>query len=150
MRRTYFLTILFLSLLSCDEVFECMLGLEPEINEPSVDQAFIGEPYFDTISAEVKNEPFDNAYDYYFDVVGELPEGIDILFFYRRIELTGTPTEAGRFNFTVYLTVESFDDGFVDTSPTCKDEVSRDFTLLVKEPLEDQTANVDIIAIDWF
>jgi hypothetical protein len=147
MKRTLIIVIGFLTFLSCDEVFECVLGLEPEINETNIEQGFVDEPYFDTISAEIKNEPFDNAYDYYFEVVGDLPEGIDVLFFYRRIELSGIPLEAGRFNFTVYLTVETMEDGFIDTSPTCKDEVSRNFTLQVNEPVDRSTSNVDIIEI---
>ena len=133
MKRTLLICFSFFVLFSCDEVFECILGLEPEINETSIAQANINEPYLQAITGEVTNEPFDNDYDYFFEVVGEHPEGIEILYFYRRIELVGTPLEAGRFNFTVYLSVESFEDGFVDPSPTCNDEVSRTYTLLVND-----------------
>ncbi|MEM1002032.1 MAG: hypothetical protein AAGH46_05235 [Bacteroidota bacterium] len=133
MKRLLLLSLFFFSLFSCEEVFECILGLEPQINETSIEQATIDEPYFDVITAEVKNDAFDDGYDYFFEVVGNLPEGIELIYFYRRIELVGTPVESGRFNFTVYLYVESFDDGFVDPSPTCNDEVSKTFTLLVNE-----------------
>jgi hypothetical protein len=90
-------------------------------------------PYNQVITAEVKNDAFDDAYDYFFDVVGDLPQGLEIIYFYRRIEIVGTPLETGRFNFTVYLSVELFEDGYVDPSPTCSDEVSRTFTLLISE-----------------
>ncbi|WP_296344801.1 hypothetical protein [Winogradskyella sp.] len=43
------------------------------------------------------------------------------------------PEELGAFEFTVFLYVERFEDGFYDSSPTCKDEVSQDFTLFVNE-----------------
>ncbi len=122
---------LFMSLFSCEDALECALGRRPEINEKIISTAVVGEPYLQRITAEVNNEPNDNAYDYFFEVYGDLPEGIDILFFARELRIVGTPEEAGDFTFTVYLWVERFEDGFYDTSPTCGDEVSKDFTLIV-------------------
>lgn len=130
---TFLLLITSLTLSSCDEALECVFGLEPEINETSISSATLNQPYRERITAEVDNAANDNSFDYFFDVIGELPIGVDIVFFARRIELIGIPEEAGAFDFTVYLSVERFEDGFLDTSPTCSDDVSRDFTLFVNE-----------------
>ncbi|SHH45379.1 hypothetical protein [Winogradskyella jejuensis] len=123
----------FFALSSCEEALECAFGLDPEINENSVAPAQLDQEYFQIITGEVDNDPNDNAYDYFFEIYGDLPPGIDVLFFARRIELVGRPQEVGTFNFRVYLYVESFDNGFFDASPTCSDEVSKNFSLVVTE-----------------
>lgn len=135
MKTTHIFSVLaaFLLLVSCEDALECLFGIRPEINETAITTAFLDEPYEQRITAEVDNDPNDNAYDYFFEVYGDLPAGIDLLFFAREIRIVGTPEEAGNFDFTVFLWVERFEDGFYDTSPTCGDEVSRDFTLVVNE-----------------
>jgi len=125
------LSIIFIT--SCDEALECALGIDPEINESSVDVAFVNEPYLERITAEVDNIANDNSFDYFFEVIGDLPDGIDLVFFAREVQLRGTPLETGSFDFTVFLYVERFEDGYLDVSPTCSDGVSKDFTLFVVE-----------------
>lgn len=132
-KSTFLLLFAFLMLLSCDEALECVFGLEPEINETTIASATLNENYFQRITAEVDNAANDNSFDYFFDIIGDLPIGIDVVFFPRRIELIGVPEEAGAFEFTVFLAVERFENGFLDTSPTCSDDVRTDFTLFVNE-----------------
>jgi len=129
----FLLLFSFLTLLSCEEAIECFLGINPEINETTISSATLNEPYSQRITAEVDNEVNDNSYDYFFDVIGDFPPGIDVVFLSRSIEILGVPEESGAFDFTVFLYVERFENGFYDSSPTCKDEVRQEFTLFVNE-----------------
>lgn len=131
--RLFSLLFVFLVLVSCEDALECALGIRPEINETAITTAFVDEVYEQRITAEVNNTANDNAYNYFFEVYGDLPAGIDVLFLAREIRIVGTPLEAGNFDFTVFLWVERFENGFYDTSPTCGDEVSTNFTLVVNE-----------------
>ncbi|WP_299114357.1 hypothetical protein [uncultured Winogradskyella sp.] len=132
-KTTFILLFSFLALLSCDEALECLFGVNPEINETSISSATLDENYFQRITAEVDNAANDNSYDYFFDIIGDLPLGVDAVFFARSIELIGVPEETGAFEFTVFLSVERFEDGYYDSSPTCNDSARRDFTLFVNE-----------------
>ena len=135
--KTSHLLLLFFSfffLLSCEDALECLFGINPEINETSVASATLDQEYFQRITAEIDNEVNDDAYFYYFDVFGELPLGIEVLYFPREIQLVGVPEETGEFGFSVYLTIEGYDDGFeYDPNPTCADGTNRAFTLVVNE-----------------
>jgi len=100
-----------------------------------VAQARLDQNYFQLITAEVDNAANDNAYDYFFRIEGDIPDGIDIFFFPREIEFSGVPSETGRFNFRIFLSVErfDFDTGLYDRSPTCSNEISKNFALEVFE-----------------
>ena len=130
-----FIFLSFFLLTSCDDALECVFGINPEIKQNSVPVAILDENYFAAISAEVDNQPNDNAYDYFFRIEGDLPAGIDVFFNFRQVEFFGRPQETGRFNFRVFLSVERFnpDTGFYERDPTCVDEVSKRFTLEVFE-----------------
>ncbi|MFD1064271.1 hypothetical protein ACFQ1Q_13530 [Winogradskyella litorisediminis] len=127
--------LLLITVFSCDNALECAFGIDPEINENSVANAQLDQEYFQLITAEVDNAANDNAYDYFFRIEGDIPAGIDIFFYPREIEFSGRPIETGRFNFRVFLSVERFDfeTGFYDRSPTCSNEVSKNFTIEVFE-----------------
>jgi len=130
-----FIFLSFFLFTSCDDALECAFGVNPEINEDTIATGVLDQDYFAIITAEVDNAANDNAYDYYFNVVGDLPEGIELFFYYRRIEIFGIPQETGTFNFRVFLSVERFnpDTGLYDRDPTCDNEVSKMFTLQVFE-----------------
>ena len=128
------LLVISLFLVGCDDLYECIVDINPEINENTIRTATINEPYFQRITAEINNEVADDFYEYFFDVVGELPDGIEIEYHYRRIELSGVPTEPGNFRFLVTLTIGAYDDGEeFDPNPTCDAEIERAFILTVAE-----------------
>ncbi len=129
---TLFLSIFTVVLFTgCDEVFECIFNIEPEIHDRPLEIGIVGERYYDIITAEISNEVNDNDYFYDFGIVGELPPGVFYDINRRSIELFGVPEEPGNYRFRVELSVESFDfDGF-DGSPTCSDFVVRDFVIQV-------------------
>ena len=73
------------------------------------------------------------------DVVGEIPNGIEIIYDYREVILEGVPTESGRFTFRVYLNVDPHEDYYYDDDgdliyddALCTDSTSKKYTLYVK------------------
>ncbi|TAI49035.1 hypothetical protein [Flagellimonas allohymeniacidonis] len=115
----------------CDEIFECVFNINPEIHQKQLLVGVVGERYSDLITAEISNEVNDNDYDYFFDVIGELPPGIFVDFNRRSVELFGIPEESGNYRFQVELFVERFDFNGFDGSPTCSESTVRSFTLQV-------------------
>ena len=59
----------------------------------------VNEFYSDYISAEIKNEPYDNSYVYYFGVTGNLPVGLEWDVEHRKVFFEGIPLETGSFEF---------------------------------------------------
>ncbi|WP_222984351.1 hypothetical protein [Flagellimonas meishanensis] len=115
----------------CDEVYECIFNINPEIHDRPLEIGLVGERYYGIITAEISNEVNDNDYFYDFDIIGELPPGIFFDVNRRSIEFFGIPEEVGNYRFRVELFVESYDyDGF-DGSPTCSDSAVRDFVIQV-------------------
>ncbi|MFY0714233.1 hypothetical protein J1D01_11180 [Seonamhaeicola sp. NFXS20] len=133
-----FLLSLFL-FTSCADILECIINVRPELADKSLEHAHVDQHYFETISAEVKNEPHDNGYDYYFTVSGDIPEGIEIFYDYREVILEGKPKESGSFTIRVSLYVEAVNECYYDEfeerekchDPLCSNNTSRVYTLVV-------------------
>ena len=115
----------------CDEILECVFNINPEINQKQLVIGVVGERYRDRITAQINNEVNDNDYDYFFDVIGELPPGIFVEFNRRSVDIFGTPEESGVYRFQVELFVERFDINGFDGSPTCSESTIREFDLQV-------------------
>lgn len=115
----------------CDEIYECVFNINPEIHDRPLELGLVGEQYYGIITAEISNEVNDNDYDYDFEVFGELPPGIFFDINRRSIEFFGVPEERGTYRFSVELFVESYDYYGYDGSPTCSDSTVRDFTIQV-------------------
>ncbi|MEM0931699.1 MAG: hypothetical protein AAGJ12_04495 [Bacteroidota bacterium] len=126
-------TVFAFTFYGCDEIFECVFNINPEIHEKQLVVGVVGERYRDRITAEVRNDVNDNDYDYFFDVIGELPPGILVSFNRRSVDLFGVPEETGVYRFQVELFVERFDYNGFDGSPTCSESTIREFTLQVLE-----------------
>lgn len=132
--RNFYLVIGLLGLYllqGCDEVAECVFGVNPEIHDKRLSMAVKGENYYEIITAEVENAVFDNRYIYNFDIYGELPPGVFFDINRRSIDLFGVPEETGTYYFSVELFVETFDENGFDGSPTCKEFVERQFSIRV-------------------
>ncbi|MEM9001771.1 MAG: hypothetical protein AAGB24_16045 [Bacteroidota bacterium] len=130
--RLSFVTVA-LVLQSCDEIYECLFNIEPEIHNKSLATATLGERYSDLVTAEIRNEVNDNDYDYDFYIVGELPPGIFYDINRRSVTFYGFPEEAGTYRFNVELSVSSYDYNGYDSSPTCSDSTVRAFMIRVVE-----------------
>ena len=133
-----FLVLSFLLLISCQDALECIINKHPELSNQALSSAQVDQFYSDTITAQIKNEPSDDNYNYYFSIDGALPRGIDYYIDYRTIFLEGTPLVSGTYNFTVRLTVEQSDNYIEecenklnDCDGLCGDTASQAYTLLV-------------------
>lgn len=134
--------VLFLSLLtltSCEDIIDCIINVRPELKGNELEPARLDEYYFETISAEIKNEPRDNDYDYYFSVSGNIPRGLDVVYNYREVVFEGIPREPGRYNIRVSLNVEAINEYYYDEfgnerrrDPLCSHNTSKTYTLIVR------------------
>nr|WP_299173760.1 hypothetical protein [uncultured Allomuricauda sp.] len=116
---------------NCDEIYECVFNINPEIHQKQLLVGVVGERYEDFITAEISNEVNDNDYDYFFDIIGELPPGIFYDVNRRSVDFFGRPEEAGIYRFRVELFVEGYDYNGYDRSPTCRESTVREFTIQV-------------------
>ena len=126
--------LLILLLTSCYDIVDCIINRTPVLIEKELKVGIVNEFYSDFVLAEIKNDPDDNGYDYYFDVIGDLPNGIEWYVDYRKVYFEGTPTESGRFYFTVELYVDGeYYDGETDSmrDPLCDNETSRSFVIII-------------------
>lgn len=130
----------FFLLTTCDDLLDCIINVSPELHDKTLLVGNVDEYYSDNITAEIKNEVNDNGYDYYFDVSGNLPEGIEVFYdTYRKVVLKGIPRESGRFRFTVYLDVVALEGYYYDDfgnevhdDPLCTDSVSKTYVLAIR------------------
>lgn len=88
------------------EAVDCAFPHKPQLKGEFPDGQ-VGEPFSGTITASVKNTPYDESFEYDFKVMGSLPDGVEFTVFERTIRFAGSPQETGTFRFTI--TVETFD-----------------------------------------
>jgi hypothetical protein len=89
----------------------------------------IGRNYYETISANVKNDPNDDYYRYSFYLTGKLQKGLQYYSEGNKFTITGVPEEAGTINFqlTVEVTLDEEELGF------CTETGKSAYTLTVNE-----------------
>ena len=113
-RPLMFLFALTLLFSSCEEIVnevlgeavDCVFPHKPEL-KAELSDGKVGEPYSGLITAWIKNSPNEDSFDYGFDLMGSLPEGVQYTIFDRNIRFSGKPEESGTFRFSV--TVETYD-----------------------------------------
>ena len=140
MKQLVFIILLFsfFTFNSCENVVDCIINVRPVLSDKTLPIGGVNQYYSEVISAEIKNEPQDNAYDYYFDVRGKIPDGLEVIYDYRDIFIEGMPTRAGRYTFTVYLDVDApygyYYDEFGNErydDALCSDSTSRTYTIVI-------------------
>ncbi len=124
---------------SCENVVDCIINVRPVLSDKKLAIGGVNQYYSEIISAEIKNEPQDNAYDYYFDVRGKIPDGLEVIIDYRDVFIEGMPTRAGRYTFTVYLDVDALNEYYYDENGNqrfddalCTDSTSKTYTIAIK------------------
>ncbi len=124
--------LLALSLSGCDAVVDCIDGDGPALDTSGLQPATLNKEYLHTIRASVRNEPFDDRFEYDFAIIGgALPAGISGIESGRSFTLTGTPTELGEFTFRLNVFVDDGQNAF--DSGLCFRNEDRNFTLLVNQ-----------------
>jgi hypothetical protein len=130
--------LILLSFIGCQDILECIINRHPELSNKTLAEAQVNQFYTETIQAEIKNEPMDNSYDYYFSIDGNLPRGIDSYIDYRTIVFEGAPLVAGTYKFTLRLSVEQAynysdecESNFNDCDGLCAESTSQVYTIIV-------------------
>jgi len=123
---------------SCQDILECIVNKRPELSDRTLAVAYVNQLYSEKITADIKNEPMDNSYNYYFQIIGKLPEGIEYTINYREIILEGRPLVSGSYKFTVKLSAEQkynysedCESNFNDCDGLCEESASRVYTISV-------------------
>ena len=127
-------------LFGCEDCFDCIAGRNPSLTDTTFPMATTSSYYYVDIFAEIKNEPRDDNYDYFFDIdVNHLPEGMDYFINNRIVSFEGQPLETGTFNIEVFLYVEGpinveYDnDGNAYYEDTlCNNSAFKTYTLVVQ------------------
>jgi len=88
--------------------------LEGALPDPMLNQMYEG-----LIHVGIRNEPYDNAYKYTFELFGDFPEGMSTEIDGRHFRFTGTPVVPGEYQFGISVKVEDGPNGSKDTGGLC-------------------------------
>lgn len=133
MRRKLYLSILLLFVITtfgCEEIANSLIecGIKGvELKNKTLKQATKDQSYYETIKANVKNDPIDESNEFAFTISGSLPDGIFVTQTDNILEIQGIATETGTFPFQVMVEVDYFDD----TLDLCSESKSNDYVLVV-------------------
>ncbi|GAA3630561.1 hypothetical protein [Flavivirga jejuensis] len=129
------LLVSFFSFSGCEDVLDCVINVRPELHNKTLAVGLVDAYYSETISAEIKNEANDNDYDYYFDISGRLPEGIDVYYNrHREVVFKGIPKASGSFVIRAYLEVVPHYNTYGNdriNGRLCSDNTSKTYTLVI-------------------
>lgn len=134
MKSFRFLLIIFCAILfyGCEDVLSCIVPREPELKNNEFPIGSTDTYYYAEVKAEIRNEPRDNDYDYFFDFKQPLPQGLDYYVNYRTISIEGMPETPGTYQITLLLYVEGpFRDDEVENM-LCENSTSKTFILIVE------------------
>ena len=134
-----FILLSFFLFTNCENTLDCIINVRPVLPHKSLEIGLVNRYYSEIITAEIKNEPRDNDYEYYYEISGEIPEGLEVIFDYRDVIIEGTPLKSGRFSFTIYLDVDPpysyyYDDDGNEryNDDLCSDNTSKRYTIAIK------------------
>lgn len=125
-------------MIGCAELIDCVAKAQPNLHSKNLRPGIVGVNYNDFIDADITNETDDDAYDYFFQVDGNLPVGLTYHEQGRKIYFTGIPTVAGSYTFKVRLVVDppNYEDyGWDHGNRICfgDDTITKEFTIVVQE-----------------
>lgn len=125
-RRTFCAssTILLSStLVACDSLIDlaldCIDNDRPVLSPIFLPNPILNQVYNQTVHVRIRNEPFDDSFDYAFQLEGSLPTGLQTQVSGRDLRIFGTPTVLGDFNFVVRVRVLDNPAGFNNTQGLC-------------------------------
>jgi len=101
-----------------DTFIDCIDNDRPVL-EGVLPNPVLNQEYNAVVHVGIRNEPYDNAFDYTFELVGHYPEGMQTEINGRQFKLTGIPAMAGEYNFNIRVKVEDGPYGAKDTAGLC-------------------------------
>lgn len=115
---------------SCETVVDCLLKINPYIEDKNLSYGNTMQSYEDFIIVRVENAADENYTINTISIEGDLPPGISSTYNDRKISFTGIPTQFGTFNFKVTVVL-------VDNDPTtnnddlCGNTTSKSFQITI-------------------
>ena len=128
-----------LALGGCDELddaLDCIDGDRPSFGRTELPALTLNETWRESVTVSIENTSSDDAFEYDFDVEGELPPGIEWYQSERRtVVFEGTPIELGTWTPTLGVRVRDggtgvFDDA-ADTDGLCRTQREATYTMRV-------------------
>ncbi|MEL0457527.1 hypothetical protein WJN01_14905 [Flavobacteriaceae bacterium SZ-1-7] len=135
MKRAYLRGLIFVlifavnfSLLNCEGALNCLTGLKPpELPTKQLMPGYFEKNYYDTLVPYVPQNPDAQGYNWYFELEGQLPEGIEVYLDAEKIVFEGIPKQTGIFELKIFLDVDPINGvGLCDSART-----SREYTLQI-------------------
>ena len=132
MGSKFFLFVLFLLTFSgCEDIInsaiECSIK-DVKLENKTLRIGTVGRNYYETISANVKNDPADDYFIYDFIVRGELQKGLRYYTEGNELVINGIPEEAGTIGFELTVEVTVDDEGL----GVCTKKTKKTYELIVK------------------
>lgn len=132
MRSKFLLSVvLLLTFSGCEDIInsvvECSIK-DVKLESKILRVGAVGRNYYETISANVKNDPNDDYYLYDFFITGKLQKGLQYYTEGNQFVINGVPEEAGTIGFelTVEVTLDDEELGL------CTETAKRTYELTVK------------------
>lgn len=133
--HVFFVGLSAIVLSGCENPFDCIIDDRPVLNTENLTQPVLNQVYESSISVSIKNNSFDDDYDYRWTLDGQLPPGIDYNNNHRSLRFSGTPTSLGDYPYSVSVSVSSDnywqDNDSVNASDLCRQNVKREFNMTV-------------------
>ena len=124
-----------ITLVGCEEIIECVINRSPDLPEKQLESGRVGYVYYQEITADIKNEPRDNIYDYNFQIYGDIPDGLEVNIDFRTLYIEGIPNDTGRYEFTIALDVdppEYYDEETQEyENSMCSTSTSMDYEIII-------------------
>jgi len=117
-------------LFSCESVVDCILKLEPYIEEKNLSNGIVMQSYNDFIVVRVQNGNDENYLIDSITIEGDLPIGVSSSYSYRKTTFSGTPTVAGVYNFNITIVVKYKDDN-TNNDNLCGNTVSKSYQITI-------------------
>ena len=128
----FLLSVVFLLMFSyCEDIInsaiECSIK-DVKLENKTLRIGAAGRNYYETISANVKNDPADDYYIYDFIIRGELQKGLRYYTEGNELVINGVPEEAGTIGFELTVEVTVDDEGL----GVCTKKTKKTYELIVK------------------
>lgn len=117
-------------LLSCESIVDCLLKIEPYLEDKNLSNGIVMQSYNDFIVVGIQNGNDENYWIDSVTIEGNLPTGVSSSYDYRKITFSGTPTVAGVYNFNVKIIVVDNNDD-TNNDNLCGNTVSKSYQITI-------------------
>ena len=128
----YSVFALFFITLGCSNVVNCLIKIEPNLEEDGFNDGVVSQNYEEYIDVDMLNAGNSNYAINTLEITGDLPIGIEAYYNDMRIYFNGIPTTIGTYNFDVKVIVEYIGDSDNENDDNlCGNTVSGSYTIKI-------------------